>query len=88
MILPDASDRYKTFLGALMSLFTIFLLIFYSAYKLNTMFSFADYKIQQQELERYYNHTEAWGKNDSFAIAAAITAYDGGGELIEDPSIG
>ena len=40
LMLPDETDRYRTFLGATMSILTVFLLIIYSVYKLNTMIGF------------------------------------------------
>ena len=64
------------------------LLLMYSAYKLNTMVNFSDYKIRMQENENYFQHTDQWGAKNDFALAACVTAYDGSSEDIEDPSIG
>ena len=71
-----------------MSILTVFLLIIYSVYKLNTMIGIKDYKIQMQNFENYYSHTDEWGSDNGFTLAACLTAYDGSREVIEDPSIG
>ena len=47
LILPDQSDRYRSFIGSIMSLITSVLLLLYAGYKLNIMVRYRDYKIQQ-----------------------------------------
>lgn len=39
-IMPDQSDRYRSFIGSIMTLITFALLLLYSGYKLNIMVRF------------------------------------------------
>ena len=41
--LPDSSDRYRTFLGSMLSCMTVWLVSLYAVYKLHTLVNFGEY---------------------------------------------
>ena len=41
-----------------------------------------------KEYENFFDFVDEWGQGDDFALAGGVTAYDGGGEPLDDPSIG
>ncbi len=87
-ILPDHMPMYRTFLGSALSLFTIIVLVGYASYKMLRLSSMRDYQISVVTNEYFYDSSFTFSQIDGFAVAAAVTSYDGGGEPIEDPSIG
>ena len=87
-IMPDDEFNYRTLCGANLSIITIFLLCFFAGYKLDGLMNFSDYKVQVHETDFYYDLKEPFGTLDGFAVAAAVTSYDGSPLDITDPSIG
>ena len=88
-LLPDKKDSYRTFLGSLLSLLTVFLLIGFATYKLIAISTNSDYKIQVHDQKFFYDASDEFTFQDhEFMIGAAITAYDGSSEDITDPEIG
>ena len=88
-LLPDEKANYRTFLGSLLSLLTIFLLIGFAAYKLTAISVNSDYKIQLHDQKFFYDASDEFTFQDhGFMVAAAITAYDGSPADITDPEIG
>ena len=86
--MPDNQPTYRTFSGSILSLCTLILVIFYAGWKLLTMFSFEDYKVQVNEQTNFYSYKDTFGIEDGFNFAAALTAYDGSSEDITDFSTG
>ena len=72
----------------MLSLVTFFVVIAYGAYKLKDVVETNEYKVQLRELRDYYSIDEKFGAEDGLMFAAAITAYDGSPDDIEDPSYG
>ena len=54
LLLPDRKNEYRTFAGGLLSILTIVLMLYYATYKLNTLITKDDYKVQLRRRERYY----------------------------------
>ena len=72
-----------------MSTMTIIMLLIYGGYKMVQLTTFDDYKTQIRVEEHYFNPDHKFSMSDQqFQVAAAITAYDGDPEPIEDPSYG
>ena len=46
-LLPDDEEKYRTFLGVILSLFTVLLLIGYGTYKMIDLVGYNDYKVQE-----------------------------------------
>ena len=67
---------------------SIFILLAYGSYKITRLSNFEDYKVETYLLEDHYATNDTFGSADGFAIAAAITSYDGSNEDITDPEIG
>ena len=74
--LPDGNDEYRTLCGSILSIFTFAFVGLYAAYKLLTLLSYQDYKIQERQQLMYFDATDAFGSEDSFALAIGIIAYD------------
>ena len=88
-ILPDRTNQYKTVQGALLSLITITIIITFSAYKILSLVSYDEYKVQVREKENFYEASDHFGPTTSeFYVAAALTAFDGDSNDISDPQIG
>lgn len=87
-LLPDHNEQYRTFLGSILSLITFLIMGFYSVYKIMTLFAITDYRIMKATSENYFDVLPGFSERDGFSIAAAVTAYDGSPEPIEDPEIG
>lgn len=51
-------------------------MVFYASWKLLTMFTKTDYKVQVYDLESFYDYEAYFGVDDGFIVAAALTAYD------------
>ena len=88
LFLPDEQAMYRTLCGAGLSIFTMILMISYASWKLLTMFSRLDYKVQVHDQENFYSYTQEFSVQDGFMIAAAVTAYDGNQDDITDETIG
>ena len=86
--MPDNQPSYRTFSGSILSVFTLILVLFYAGWKLVTMFSQEDYKVQVNEQTNFYDYKQTFGIEDGFNFAAALTAYDGSSEDITDLSVG
>ena len=55
----------------------------FGGYKLGSLFSQSEYKIQVRVEENYFNQTDQFGYDDEFYIAGGISSYDGnsGGDI-------
>ena len=88
LLLPDGHDTYRTFIGALLSLFTIVIILTTGVYKFTTLINKDEYRVQLRTIENEFTLSQTFGSSDGFAIAAAVTSYDGSSEDITDPEIG
>jgi len=88
-LLPDQQDRYRTFLGALLSLITLMGLVAFSVVRLTALTTNSDYKIQVQNKKYFYEDSDVFSfETHGFNVAAAITGYDGNPLDITDPEVG
>ena len=74
--------------GAICSIFALFLVIVYAAYKVIVLVERSEYDILQELYEFKYDHTFHFGLDDGFRVAAGITGFDGNYTITEDPTIG
>ena len=63
-------------------------LLSYGSYKVTTMSNLDDFKIGMHIFEDAYEVNDTFGHADGFAVAAAITAFDGSKVDITDPEVG
>lgn len=87
-MLPDGHDTYRTFIGALLSLCTIVIILTTGVYKLTTLVSNDEYQVQLRTIENEFATNATFGSANGFAVAAAVTSFDGSSEDITDPEIG
>ena len=88
-LLPGEEDRYRTFLGSMLSLVTICILVGYGTFKTLDLLNYEDYQVQPRLKENFYDTDETLNSSEyRFAVAAAITSYDGKPDIVEDPEIG
>ena len=88
-ILPDQTNQYRTIQGAILSLITITIIISFSAYKILSLVSHDEYKVQIREQANFYDPTDHFGATSSeFYVGAALTAFDSNTTDIADPQIG
>ena len=86
--MPDHRDRYRTLLGAFLSLITLVLVTMYAGYKFNDLMHYNDYKLMKVDQENYYDMRDHFGSSDGFLLAAGVTDYSSSQEPVEDPEIG
>ena len=66
---------------------TIFVILLYASYKLTILVSASDYKIMNRIEDNHFADTDAFGNEDGFSIAAAVTGFVGAIERVP-PKIG
>ena len=76
LLLPDGKNEYRTFTGAVLSLCTILIVIFYGGIKTRALVGREDFKIQKYVEESYYDSMEKFTYEDGFAVAASLTGED------------
>ena len=88
-LLPDNQQGYRSGLGAILSLFTILLLVAYGTWKLIELSRFDEFSVQSKLSENHYSSVDKISfQEEDFMVAAAITSFDGSSATIEDPTIG
>ena len=88
LLLPDGKDKYRTFAGTLLSIGSLLVIISYAVYHLIGLMSNGEYLVQLQDYENFYATSDAFGADDGFMVAAAVTNFDGSNVDITDPEIG
>ena len=88
LLIPGGEQNYKTFLGSLISFFTIILMFQNTIVNSLKLINITDFKLLETEEENYFPIDQTFGTTDGFQIGAAITAYDQNPDSIEDPTIG
>ena len=80
---------YRTFVGSVMSLLTTIIISMFTGYKLLGMADNAEYQVLTSRKDYFYELRQEvnWMEGD-FAVAAAVTKYDGDQNDITDPSMG
>ena len=86
-MLPDGTDQYRSFLGAMLSILTLITLLGYASFKFESLVSFSDYIVQVSDHENFYDANTKFGIDNDFSIAAGLVDYDGKSHKIEDESI-
>ena len=73
----------------MLSILTILSMITFFVYKLESLLTFTDYKIQRHDQDYYFDMTDKFGfeKND-FYFSGGVTDYDGTSHDITDLQIG
>ena len=54
-MMPDHRDRYRTILGAFLSILTFTLILAYGAYKMSDLIEYKDFKLLKFEKENFYD---------------------------------
>ena len=76
LLLPDGKYEYRTFTGAILTIFTFMIMISYSLFKLTMMVTREDNKVRQMDLAGYYEDTDEFNESHGFDIAAGIIAWE------------
>ena len=71
-LFPDEKDTYRTFMGAIMTIFTVILVMVFAYFKLERLLEYQIYKIQSRFLEGEFTNTDRITAQDGFMIAAGI----------------
>ena len=87
-MMPDHRDRYRTILGAMLTIITFTLILGYGSYKVTDLIEYNDFKLLKFEKENFYDMREPFTSNEGLMVAAAITGYDSNKIPIEDPEVG
>ena len=75
LLLPDEKDMYRTLAGALLTIFSVVLVLVYAGYKVGILVSLSDYKIQVRTQERYFDMNERFDQNLGLMIGASIPSW-------------
>ena len=87
-MMPDHRDRYRTVLGAGLTILTFTLLLAFGAYKISDLIYYNDFKLLKFEKENFYDMREPFTNKDGLMMAAAVTGYNAKTEPVEDPEVG
>ena len=74
LLLPDGKNNYRTFSGALMTIFTFIFVMIYGSHQIRAMIKLEHYKLQIQDLNYYYSDQDVIDASHGFMIAASIPA--------------
>ena len=55
LLLPDEKDEYRTFAGAVLTICSIFVVMIYAGFKISTLLSYSEYKVQIKLFEDHYD---------------------------------
>ena len=89
MKLDGSKGRFKSYIGAILTLFSAFLLIGYILAKGQVWFGMIDIDVMSAKQVSYFESGETFSAaEDRFFVAAALTEYNNDPEPIEDPSYG
>ena len=88
MRLPDETNKFRTLIGATLSLLTLLVLLLFASYKLISLISLDEYKVQVRDMDDYYSSTANFTSKDGLAIAAAVLNLSTDQPQTIDPSIG
>ena len=87
-MMPDHRDRYRTILGAVLTIITFILILGYGLFKITDLLEYKDFKLLKFEKENFYDMREPFTNKDGLMVAAAITGYNSNTEPVEDPEVG
>ena len=82
-VLPDNSTKLRSVPGAICWLIMITIMIGFATYRFEVLVSQSHYRTVHETFEYYFDENDKIGRKDNFAIAAAVTSFDGS-ESIED----
>lgn len=66
---------YRTLAGALLTIFSVVLVLVYAGYKVGILVSLSDYKIQVRTQERFFEITEKFDQSLGLMIGASIPSW-------------
>ena len=72
LLLPDEKDEYRTFAGAILTICSIFVVMIYAGFKISTLLSYSEYKVQIRTFQDHYSDLEKFGAADGLAVAAGM----------------
>ena len=75
LLLPDEKDTYRTFVGAMLTIFSIILVLVYAGFKVGNLFALDEYKIQVRQKEHLYNEQDKFDYSQGFMVGAAIPEW-------------
>ena len=87
LILPDGKGKYRSFVGAVLSIMTLSTVLTYFVYKVNVIINFNDFDVQISDFEQFYDTEDVFSHEDGLMIAGGFVNYDGKKQRVEDPSI-
>ena len=88
LLLPDGYHQYRSFIGAILSVMTLVTITLYATFQVEQLINLENYKVQLHTLENEYATNATFGAANGFAVAAAVTSFDGSSVDITDPEIG
>ena len=83
-VLPDNSTKLRSVPGAICWLIMITIMLGFATYRFEVLTSLSQYRTVHEIFEYYFDENDKIGRKDNFAIAAAVTSFDGTSESIED----
>ena len=86
--MPDHKEEYRTCVGALLSVVSLLLLVIYASYKFQVLTNLHDYTVQEALLKNHFEVEQHISSANGFAIASAITKYDGSSEVFDRSDMG
>ena len=87
-LLPDGGRQFRTVPGAICTIAMTVVILVFASYKAKDLVAMSEYKVNSEVYDHYFGADDKFGEDIGFAVAAAVTAFDGNLEPIEDERIG
>lgn len=75
--MPDENEKYRSYLGVCLSIFTLILVIGYGSFKFSDLLNQKNYRLQEAIETDYYATDETFTFDDGLQFAAALTTFGG-----------
>ena len=73
--MPNGTEYFKSTLGTILSIFTLIIMIGYSAYKFAEMINLNNYRLMEENQEFYFEEIDSFGSSEGFHIAVGIMSF-------------
>lgn len=75
--MPDENEKYRSYLGVFLSIFTLILVISYGGFKFTALLNQQNYRLQEAVETDFYTTEETFSFNEGLQFAAALTTFGG-----------
>ena len=86
--LPDGHEKFRSIAGVIASILTMFVLLFYIAFKIQDFLYYKEYSLMEAVLDNYFDIKDPFSTSQhGFTLAAGFVSFNDN-TIAEDPEIG